>query len=69
MERLFVARMELGMFDDPSKVAYTQIPYDCVDSLAHRALALKVSQKSLVLLSRTLRICCPWTRPNFRPSP
>ncbi|MGI6200763.1 MAG: glycoside hydrolase family 3 C-terminal domain-containing protein [Christensenellales bacterium] len=50
VERLFVARMELGMFDDPSKVAYTQIPYDCVDSLAHRALALKVSQKSLVLL-------------------
>lgn len=48
--RLFTARMKLGMFDPPEKVAYTQIPYTVIDSPKHRELALQAAQKSIVLL-------------------
>jgi beta-glucosidase len=48
--RLMVARMRLGMFDPPSQVAYTQIPYSVVDSEKHRQLALEAARKSMVLL-------------------
>jgi beta-glucosidase len=48
--RLFTARMKLGMFDPPEVVAYAQIPYSDVNSAAHRALALKAAQESIVLL-------------------
>jgi beta-glucosidase len=50
VQRLFTARMRLGMFDPPSEVKYAQIPYSVVDSPEHRALALKVAQESIVLL-------------------
>jgi len=50
LDRLFSARFRLGMFDPPEQVPYAQIPYEVVDSPAHRALALQAAQKSIVLL-------------------
>jgi beta-glucosidase len=50
LRRLFVARMKLGLFDPPSMVPYTSIPFSDVDSAAHRAVALEVADKSMVLL-------------------
>jgi beta-glucosidase len=50
LQRLFQARLRLGMLDDPEKVAYAQIPYAVVDSPEHRALALRTTEKSIVLL-------------------
>jgi beta-glucosidase len=48
--RLFTARIRLGLFDPASQVPYTQIPMSQDDSAAHRALALKVAEESMVLL-------------------
>jgi beta-glucosidase len=48
--RLFTARFRLGMFDPPEQVAYARIPMSEVDSEAHRALARKVAEESMVLL-------------------
>ncbi|MBN1292879.1 MAG: glycoside hydrolase family 3 C-terminal domain-containing protein, partial [Candidatus Latescibacteria bacterium] len=50
VKRLFTARFKLGMFDDPGKVPYAQIPYDVVDCKKHRELALEAARKSIVLL-------------------
>ena len=50
LRRLFLARMKLGLFDPPSMVPYTAIPYSEVNSPAHRALAQDVADKSMVLL-------------------
>jgi beta-glucosidase len=50
LRRLFVARMKLGLFDPPSMVPYTSIPFSDVNSPAHQALALDVADKSMVLL-------------------
>jgi beta-glucosidase len=49
-ERLFVARIRLGMFDPPERVPYTKIPYSENDSAAHRHLALTAERKAIVLL-------------------
>ncbi|MGH9599220.1 MAG: glycoside hydrolase family 3 C-terminal domain-containing protein, partial [Terracidiphilus sp.] len=48
--RLFTARMKLGMFDPPSMVPFTKIPESDLNSPAHRALALKLAEESMVLL-------------------
>ena len=48
--RLMLIRMRLGMFDDPEKVSYASIPYEENDRPEHRAFALEVAEKSLVLL-------------------
>jgi len=50
VERLFMARFRLGMFDPDDQVPYAQIPYRVVDSAEHRELALEVARQSLVLL-------------------
>jgi beta-glucosidase len=50
LERIFMARFRLGMFDPPSMVKYASIPYSENDSEAHRLEALKVSMQSMVLL-------------------
>ncbi|GAB4529588.1 MAG: glycoside hydrolase family 3 protein [Anaerolineae bacterium] len=50
VERLFIARFRLGMFDPPEQVPYSQIPYEIVDSAEHRALALRAARESIVLL-------------------
>jgi beta-glucosidase len=48
--RLFTARMRLGMFDPPEMVPYSNIDEKELDSPEHRALALRLSNESMVLL-------------------
>uniref|UniRef100_Q024C7 Glycoside hydrolase, family 3 domain protein n=1 Tax=Solibacter usitatus (strain Ellin6076) TaxID=234267 RepID=Q024C7_SOLUE len=50
LERLFVARFKLGMFDPPERVPFSNIPYSEVDSAGHRKIALEAARKSIVLL-------------------
>jgi len=50
LQRLFTARMRLGMFDPAEKAPYAQIPESEIDSAAHRELARKVARESMVLL-------------------
>ena len=48
--RLFTARIKLGMFDPVSMVPYAHIDESQLNSPAHRALALKLANESMVLL-------------------
>jgi len=48
--RLFTARIKLGMFDPPSMVPYDHIDPNELNSPAHRALARKLANESMVLL-------------------
>jgi beta-glucosidase len=48
--RLFTARMRLGMFDPPEIVPYSKIDQAQLDSAAHRALARRMADESMVLL-------------------
>jgi beta-glucosidase len=48
--RLFTARMKLGMFDPPEMVPYSKIDESQLNSAAHRALARKLANESMVLL-------------------
>ncbi len=48
--RLFTARMKLGMFDPPEMVPYSKIDESLLDSAAHRAMARKLANESMVLL-------------------
>lgn len=50
LKRLLHTRFALGMFDDPEKVPYAQIPYTEVTKADHLDLALETSRKSVVLL-------------------
>jgi beta-glucosidase len=50
VERLFMARFRLGMFDPPDQVPYAQIPYEVVDSARHQDLALQAAREAIVLL-------------------
>ena len=50
LTRLFTARMRLGMFDPPAIVPYSRILQSELDSRAHRQLALKLAEESMVLL-------------------
>lgn len=50
LERLFVARLKLGLFAPEGAVKYANIPYDVVDSEKHRLAALETARKSMVLL-------------------
>ena len=50
VSRLMMTRMKLGMFDEPAQVPYTNTPYERNDCDAHRAAALEVAKRSLVLL-------------------
>jgi beta-glucosidase len=47
---LFTVRMRTGEFDPPSKVPYTKITKDQIESPAHQALARTVADNSIVLL-------------------
>ncbi|MES1178020.1 MAG: glycoside hydrolase family 3 C-terminal domain-containing protein [Myxococcales bacterium] len=53
LERVFRARLLLGMFDPPERVPYSSIPYEVNDCAEHRALARKAAQESLVLLKNS----------------
>lgn len=50
VERLFRARFQLGMFDPPEMVPYTQIPLEVINSPKHQDLALRAARESIVLL-------------------
>jgi beta-glucosidase len=50
VRRLMLARMQLGMFDPPAQVKWTQIPYSVNQSPEHDRLALKAARSSIVLL-------------------
>jgi len=50
LERLFVARFKLGMFDPPERVPFSKIPYSETDSAEHRKVSLEAARKSIVLL-------------------
>jgi beta-glucosidase len=48
--RLFTARVRLGMFDPPAKDPYANIDESELDSVAHRNLAGRLADESIVLL-------------------
>lgn len=48
--RLMETRMKLGMFDAPENVPFNEIPYEVNDCEEHRAFAIEVAKKTLVLL-------------------
>jgi len=50
VKRLFKARFRLGMFDPPSIVPYSNVPFSANDSPEHRQLALDAARESIVLL-------------------
>ena len=50
LTRLFAARIRMGMFDPPEASPYASIPDSEMDSPAHRALALRASRETMVLL-------------------
>ena len=50
LERLFIIRFRLGMFDPVSMVKYAQTPASVLEAPAHKAHALKMAQQSIVLL-------------------
>ena len=50
LKRLFKARFQLGMFDPPEMVKYTQIPFSENDNAANRELARKAAREAMVLL-------------------
>jgi len=49
-ERLFTARMELGMFDPPGTSANDGIPFSANASEENRKIALRAAEESMVLL-------------------
>ena len=48
--RLMAARIRLGMFDPPARVPWSKLGASANDTPAHRQLALRTAQESLVLL-------------------
>lgn len=50
LTRLFTARFKLGLFDPLEGQDFAQIPISIVGSEAHKKLALKAAEKSMVLL-------------------
>ena len=53
VKRLFATRVRLGMFDTPDSTPYGAVPISENHSDAHKALALKAAQESIVLLKNT----------------
>ena len=50
LERLFEARIRLGLFDPKAKVAYARIPFSAVHSPANVAVARRAAEEAMVLL-------------------
>ena len=50
LQRLFLARFRLGLFDPPGAVSFNRIPVSENDSPQHRELALRAARESIVLL-------------------
>lgn len=51
LRRVLNIRFRLGEFDPPGLVPYNKLGADVIDSPAHRELALKTAQESIVLLA------------------
>jgi beta-glucosidase len=51
LRRVLTIRFRLGEFDPPNMVPYNKLGPDVIDSPAHRQLALKTAQESIVLLA------------------
>jgi beta-glucosidase len=51
LRRVLRVRFRLGEFDPPEMVPYSKIGPDVIDSPAHRQLALRTAQESIVLLT------------------
>jgi beta-glucosidase len=51
LRRVLKIRFRLGEFDPPDQVPYNKLGADVIDSSAHRRLALKTAQESIVLLA------------------
>ncbi len=49
-ERLYTARIELGLFDPQGSSKFDKIPFSASASAEHRAIALKAAEQSMVLL-------------------
>ncbi len=56
LERLFVARFRLGMFDPAERVPFSNLAMDQVASAAHEKVALEAAEKSIVLLKNDRNI-------------
>jgi beta-glucosidase len=50
LERLFEARLRLGMFDPEERVPFAAIPYEVNDSEPHRELSRAAAREAMVLL-------------------
>src|SRR5437660_11114265 len=53
VQRLFTARIKLGMFDPPESVPYSNISISENDTEPHRQLALRAARETLVLLKNS----------------
>ncbi len=51
LRRVLTIRFRLGEFDPPEMVPYSKYGVDMIDSPAHRKLALRLAQESIVLLA------------------
>lgn len=52
LRRLFTARFELGMFDPDSKVPFSKIPYEVVESQKHKQQALEMAHKEYCFIEK-----------------
>ncbi len=50
LKRVLTSRFKMGMFDPENMVSFNEIPHSVVDSEEHQQLALKMTEKSMVLL-------------------
>ena len=66
LERLFVARVRLGMFDPPAKVPYSKIAISENDSSAHRQAALDAEREAIVLLKNEGSPAVEWVAAQDR---
>lgn len=56
LNRLFLTRLKLGMFDPVDSVKYARTPDTVLECLAHRQHALNMAQQSIVLLKNENKI-------------
>ena len=63
--RVLRARMQLGLFDDPSKNPYNKISADVIGSKKHQDLALQAARESMVLLKNEHHFL-PFNKKNIK---